>query len=78
MLLGLRTLAGQYSTQEMEDACRTALTYGAYRLQTVRQLLKRRAPQQQQFAFTQEHPIIRPLSDYSLESLQEFRKERSR
>jgi len=78
VLLGLRTLAGQYSTQEMEDACRTALTYGAYRLQTVRQLLKRRAPQQQQFAFTQEHPIIRPLSDYSLESLQEFRKERSR
>jgi transposase len=77
VLLGLKNLAGQYSPHEMEDACRTALAYGAYHLQTVRKLLKRRGPQQQQFAFTQEHPIIRPLSDYSLESLHEFRKERS-
>ena len=31
---------------------------------------------QQQFEFLQEHPIIRPLSDYSLESLLQFRRER--
>jgi len=32
---------------------------------------------QQQFNFLDEHPVIRPLSDYSLESLAAFRKDRS-
>ena len=49
-----------------------------YRLRTIRQLLKRGAREtQQQFDFLEEHPIIRPLSDYSLESLHQFRKERN-
>jgi hypothetical protein len=44
----------------------------------VRQLLKRQGEEQCQFGFLEEHPIIRPLSDYSLASLLEFRKERYR
>jgi len=60
----------------LERACETALTYGAYRLRTIRQLLTRQAAAQQEFDFIEEHPVIRPLSDYSLDSLRQFRKER--
>ena len=61
----------------MEQACETALTYGASRLKSIRNLLKRPASQKQQsLPFIEEHPIIRPLSDYSVESLNAFRKER--
>lgn len=77
VLVGLKALAGKYDAESLESACEIALSHGAYRLRSVRQLLKRRAPKQQQFEFLQEHPIIRPLSDYSLQSLLEFRKERT-
>lgn len=76
VLVGLKALAGKHSTAALEQACQTALTYGAYRLRTIRQLLKRQADPQEQFGFIEEHPIIRPLSDYSLASLHQFRKER--
>lgn len=78
VLVGLKALAGKYDSQAMEDACRAALSHGAHRLRTIRQLLKRGVAQQQkQFDFLEEHPIIRPLSDYSLSSLHAFRKERN-
>jgi hypothetical protein len=77
VLVGLKALAGKHSTAALEQACQTALTYGAYRLRTIRQLLQRQADPQEQFSFIQEHPIIRPLSDYSLDSLHQFRKERT-
>jgi len=77
VLVGLKALAGKHDTQALEQACQVALTHGAHRLRTIRQLLKRGAEQQQQqFDFLEEHPIIRPLSDYSLDSLTSFRKER--
>jgi transposase len=76
VLVGLKALAGKHSAAALEQACQTALTYGAYRLRTIRQLLKRQADPQEQFGFIEEHPIIRPLSDYSLTSLYQFRKER--
>jgi hypothetical protein len=77
VLVGLKALAGKHSIAALEQACQTALTYGAYRLRTIRQLLKRQADPQEQFGFIEEHPIIRPLSDYSLASLHQFRKERN-
>ena len=76
VLVGLKALAGNHDTEALENACEIALSHGAYRLRTIRQLLKRKAPKQQQFDFLEEHPIIRPLSDYSLDSLHQFRKER--
>jgi transposase len=76
VLVGLKSLAGKHPSEALEEACRVALSHGAYRLRTVRQLLKRKGQAQQQFEFLQEHPIIRPLSDYSLESLLQFRRER--
>jgi len=78
VLVGLKALAGKHDTEALEEACHTALSHGAYRLRAVRELLKRRTQQRQaQFDFLEHHPIIRPLSDYSVASLQEFRKERS-
>jgi hypothetical protein len=77
VLVGLKALAGKHSTAALEQACQTALTYGAYRLRTIRQLLQRQADPQEQFGFIEEHPIIRPLSDYSLDSLHQFRRERT-
>jgi transposase len=77
VLVGLKALAGKHSSDALEYACQTALAHGAHRLRTIRQLLRKRAAtEQQQFDFLEEHPIIRPLSDYSLASLSAFRKER--
>nr|PZN75631.1 MAG: IS21 family transposase [Pseudomonadota bacterium] len=78
VLVGLKALAGKHSAEALNQACEVALAHGAYRLRAIRQLLKREATQrQQQFAFLEHHPIIRPLSDYSLASLHAFRKERN-
>ncbi len=76
VLVGLKALAGKHDHEALERASQTALTYGAYRLRTIRQLLTRQAAPQKQFDFLEEHPIIRPLADYSLDSLLQFRKER--
>jgi hypothetical protein len=77
VLVGLKALAGRHDSAVLEEACATALSHGAYRLRTIRELLKRQGRPQQAFEFLQEHPIIRPLSDYSLASLQQFRHERN-
>jgi transposase len=80
VLVGLKALAGKHRSAAIDEACRTALTHGAFRLRTIRELLQRQADaqqlQQQQFEFLTEHPVIRPLSDYSLASLLQFRKDR--
>lgn len=80
VLVGLKALAGKHRVSALEEACRIALSHGANRLRSIRNLLKRDAEthqEQKQLSFIEEHPIIRPLSDYSLESLTEFRRERA-
>lgn len=78
VLVGLKALAGKHTSAALEQACGTAVGYGACRLKSIRNLLKRPAPQEQlALPFIEEHPIIRPLSDYSLDSLNAFRKERN-
>jgi len=77
VLVGLKALAAKHDAEALEKACQTALSYGAYRLRTIRQLLGRQADPQREFGFIEEHPIIRPLSDYSLDSLLQFRRERT-
>ncbi|HWT81258.1 MAG TPA: hypothetical protein VN648_20900, partial [Candidatus Methylomirabilis sp.] len=76
VLVGLKNLAGKHDAAALEEACRVALSHGAYRLRAVRELLKRKGQEQKHFEFLQSHPIIRPLSDYSLASLLQFRKDR--
>jgi transposase len=77
VLLGLKALAKKHDAQALDRACGKALSYGAYRLKTIRELLQRDdGTTQQQFEFLEEHPVIRPLSEYSLDSLTDFRKDR--
>jgi hypothetical protein len=65
VLQGLLHLAGRHPSNQLEKAGDTALSYGSYRLRTIRTLLKREAPRQESFAFVDEHPIIRGLSEYA-------------
>ncbi len=64
VLVGLMSLAQRHPDKSIEHACETAQTHGAYRLRTIRELIKRQAPKQEQFEFMQEHPIIRNMSEY--------------
>lgn len=64
VLMGLLNLAHRYPYDRIEQACETALTHGAYRLRTIRELIKRQGDKQEQFEFMDEHPIIRSMSDY--------------
>ncbi len=64
VLQGLISLAKRHPTMSIEQACEIAQTHGEYRLRTIRQLIKRAAPKQQQFEFITEHPIIRGLAEY--------------
>ncbi|MEZ6126792.1 MAG: hypothetical protein R3C49_27050 [Planctomycetaceae bacterium] len=78
VLVGIKALADKYAHDELERACGTAVSHNACRLKTIRNLLKRPAPQEQlPLPFIDEHPLIRPLSDYSVDSLNAFRKERN-
>ena len=65
VLLGLLSLTNKHPSDTLENACETALSYGAFRLRTLRQLLNRRAEQQTPLPFLDEHPLIRPLDDYA-------------
>lgn len=65
VLQGLINLARRHRHEALERACGVALSYEAFRLRTVRQLLDRQAPLQESLPFLDEHPLIRPLSDYS-------------
>jgi len=64
VLMGLVSLTNRHADAAIDAACRVAQSHGAHRLRDVRTLLKRQAPEQEQLAFIQEHPLIRPLRDY--------------
>jgi transposase len=64
VLQGLLSLIHRHDAEAIERACELAFSHGAYRLRTIRQLLKRDTPAQETFNFLDEHPIIRSLSDY--------------
>ena len=48
----------------LEKACEIALSHGEFRLRIVRKLLDRQAAKQLPLPWLDEHPLIRPLSDY--------------
>jgi transposase len=64
VLQGLLALSGKHPSSAIEQACRTAHSYGEYRLSSIRKLIKHAGPEQQQFEFLEDHPIIRNLSHY--------------
>jgi transposase len=63
VLQGLSALATKHGALTVDAACEVAESYRAYRLRTIRELVKRHAPQQVEFL--SEHPLIRDLADYS-------------
>jgi hypothetical protein len=65
VLYGLLSLVRRFPSDAIDRACGLAHGHGAYRLRTVRALLKRRGAEQPGFAFMDEHPLIRPLSEYA-------------
>ncbi|MEN6424139.1 MAG: IS21 family transposase [Phycisphaerales bacterium] len=66
VLLGLLSLGGRHTASALEKACQIALSYKAFRLQTLRELVKRKdAEEQQPLPFLDQHAIIRPLDDYA-------------
>ncbi len=66
VLLGLIALTKKHSSDVLEQACKTALSHGEFRLRALRALIVRQ-PQLVQAAlpFLNEHPLIRPLEDYA-------------
>jgi hypothetical protein len=64
-LQGLVSLANRHPSSAIERACEIALSYGSFRLKTIRALIERDAPKQETLPFLHEHPLIRPLSEYS-------------
>jgi transposase len=75
VLIGLLSLAQRHPIAAIEQACGIASSYGAYHLRTIRALIEKDAPKQETMPFMSEHPIIRPLSDYSQFVHDAFQKE---
>jgi transposase len=75
VLQGLLNLAHRHPCAAIEHACDIALSHGAYRLRTLRALIERQGPRQEQLPFVQEHPLIRDLSDYGQFVHNTFQKE---
>ena len=64
VLLGLRALTKKHACDVLENACEIAFSHGEYRLRIVRKLLDRQAAKQLPLPWLEEHPLIRPLTDY--------------
>jgi len=72
VLQGLIALGHRQPSEQVERACELALAHGCFRLRTVRELTQRHLEQADHQpmlpglpeALIDEHPIIRPLSDY--------------
>ncbi len=66
VLMGLVALTKQHTSAALENACKTALSHGEFRLRPLRALLARQPKfVQAAFPFLDEHPLIRPLDDYA-------------
>jgi transposase len=63
-VLGLVSLAKRQPCDAIDKACEIALSYGVLRLRSIRKLIERQAPKQEQLEFMQEHPIIRSIDVY--------------
>jgi transposase len=64
VLVGLLNMANSYDDKSIDQACEIALSHNAFRLKTIRQIIKRGADKQRQLEFIDEHPIIRDMSEY--------------
>ena len=63
VLQGFIHLARNYPAHAINNASKTALHAGLFRLRSLRELVKRHSTQGE-LEFADSHPIIRPLSEY--------------
>lgn len=63
VLQGFIHLTRKYPARAINQASKTALAAGMFRLRPLRELIKRNA-NQKELEFAESHPIIRPLSEY--------------
>lgn len=75
VLHGLLNLGNKHSSSLIERACDIAHANQCYRLASLRKLIQHAGAKQRQFDFTDEHPIIRNLSEYGNIVRVDFRKE---
>jgi hypothetical protein len=73
VIQGLLHLARKHSSKEINTACETALECGAFRLKSLRRLLKQKE-KQTTLDFIDEHPIIRDMSEYGRFARVSFRE----
>jgi len=65
VLVGLESLAKNYSDKQIDRACELALSHEVFRLKPIRELLKReKGKKQESFEFMKEHEIIRDMQTY--------------
>ena len=64
VLQGFLGLTKKHSWEEIERACRVALSHHAYRLKTLRRLLEQQPAATQQLEFIDSHPLIRDPHEY--------------
>ncbi len=78
VLQGLLSLTKQHACEALENACEIALSHGCWRLKALRQLLGRGGAKQEPLPFLDEHPIIRPLTDYAAVLARAIQRQASR
>jgi hypothetical protein len=61
VLQGLLSMTHRYTADDLEKACRLALSHGAFRLHALRELMRQPTRQEE---FLQVHPLIRPVDFY--------------
>ncbi len=64
VLVGLVSLGKRHRSEQIDQACATAVTHEAFRLRTIRELIKRAGTKQEAFEYLAEHEIIRDLASY--------------
>ncbi len=65
VLVGLESLAKNYSDKQIDRACELALSHEVFRLKPIRELLKReKGKKQESFEFMKQHEIIRDMQTY--------------
>ena len=75
VLVGLVSLGKRHPSEQIDQACAIAVTHEAFRLRTIRELIKRAGAKQEAFEYLAEHEIIRDLASYGELVSASFRRE---
>jgi transposase len=64
VLQGFLSLATKHAWKDVERVCHLALSHGAFRLKSLRHLLKHTTDETEQVEFLESHPLIRDPAEY--------------